>query len=234
MASEPKYQKSILCLANSRRPGGYCLAGKEFTAGKAGAWIRPISNRASHEISALEQRYEDGNSLALLDIALIPMIEPRAVEHQTENHLIATGRFWTKTSRATWPQIIAATDKVSGPLWHDGEHSYHGHNDKVPAEIAKTLKGSLVLVVPAKLNLVVASESKFGGGEERRVRADLHLNGVRYNFVVTDPVVEAKYFAGKDGVYPVKDSRICLSLAEVINGNAIKLVAAVITPDRAS
>ena len=129
--------------------------------------------------------------------------------------------------------IIAAPDKVSGPLWHDGEHSYHGRNDKVPAAIAKKLKTSLLLVAPESLNLVVASESKYGGGEERKVRADFHLNGVHYNFVVTDPVTEAKYLGEKDGVYPIKGARLCVSLAEVINGNAIKLVAAVITPDRA-
>lgn len=223
----------MLCLANSRRPGGYCVAGKEFARGKAGTWIRPISGRPGHEISPLEQRYENGKHLELLDFITIPFLEPRPLEHQTENHLIATGRSWVKTSRATWPQIGAATDNVRGPLWHDGEDSYHGRNDKVPATIAKTLKGSLLLVAPEILNLVVASESKFMGGEERRVRADFHLNGVRYNFVVTDPVIEEKYFAGKDGVYRVKDSRLCVSLAEVINGNAIKLVAAVITPDRA-
>jgi hypothetical protein len=232
VASEPKYQKSILCLANSRRPSGYCVAGKEFTGGKTGVWIRPISGRASHEISALEQRYEDGKSLALLDIVSIPMLEARPVDHQTENHLIATGRSWIKTSRATWPQIVAATDKVGGLLWHDGESSYHGRNDKVPAGIAKTLKGSLFLVTPEKVNLIVASESKFGGGEERRVRGDFHLNGVHYNFVVTDPVILTKYLAGKDGIYQVNNALLCVSLAEVINGNAIKLVAAVITPDR--
>lgn len=222
----------MLCLANSRRPGGYCVAGKEFTGGKAGNWVRPVGDRPSHEVSALEQRYKDGKHLELLDIVSIPLLEPRPAEHQTENHLIATGRSWVKTSRATWPQIVTATDKVPGPLWYDGKKSYHGRNDKVPAAIAKTLKGSLFLVEPEILNLVVAPESTFTGGEDRRVRADFHLNGVRYNFVVTDPVIEAKYFAGKDGVYRVKDSRLCVSLAEVINGNAIKLVAAVITPDR--
>lgn len=232
MPSEPKYEMSILCLANSRRPGGSCVAGKEFVGGKTRAWVRPVSRRNTHEISALEQRYKDEQSLALLDIVSIPMIEPRPMGHQTENHVIAGGHSWTKKAQATWPQITAATDKVSNPLWHDGENSFHGRNDKVPEAVAKTLTGSLLLIAPDKLNLVVASESKYGGGEERKVRADFHLNGVRYNFVVTDPWIEAKYLAGKDGVYPIKDSRLCISLAEVINGIATKLVAAVITPDR--
>jgi hypothetical protein len=54
-----------------------------------------------------------------------------------------------------------------------------------------------------------------------------------YNFVVTDPWIEAKYFAGPDGRFQIAVSRLCISLSEMFNGFAYKLVATVITPDRA-
>jgi hypothetical protein len=66
----------------------------------------------------------------------------------------------------------------------------------------------------------------------RRVRADFDYNGTRYNFVVTDPVIQAEYFAKPDGTYRVNDARLCISLAEILHGSATKLVAAVITSDR--
>jgi hypothetical protein len=152
--------------------------------------------------------------------------------HQTENHRIDTTVRWLRKSLATWAQIVEATDDLKGPLWTNGDYSHHGINDKVSEALAKDLKNSLVLIKPTKLALVVGKESMFGGGEQRRVRADFNFNETRYNFVVTDPWVEEKYFAGKDGRFTIAESRLCVSLAEVIHGSATKLVATVITPDR--
>jgi len=105
-------------------------------------------------------------------------------------------------------------------------------NDKVDEATAKTLDGSLLLIEPSQLELVVANESKYGGGTVRRVRARFKFDGTHYNFVVTDPAIEAEYLGKPDGSYVVDGSRLCVSLAEILNGSATKLVAAVITPDR--
>ena len=168
----------------------------------------------------------------LLDIVTIPMIDPKPNHHHTENHQIDPGFYWAKQGRATWDQVVAATDAVEGELWLNGDSTYHGTNDKVAEASANTLPNSLVLIKPSRFALVVAEESQYGGGSKRKVRADFTFNGVNYNFVVTDPWIEPKYFAKPDGTYPVKDAPLCVSLAEASNGLAIKLVAAVITPDR--
>ncbi|MFC0242784.1 dual OB domain-containing protein [Rhodopseudomonas telluris] len=228
----PNYSKTILCLANSRRPGGACFAGKELEVGKLGHWVRPIDAKRSNAIAERDAKYADGVSADLLDIVRMPMSAAAPSDHQTENHQIDPGFYWTKKGRATWEQIIEATDKVAGPLWSDGDHSFHGLNDKVNEETAKTLDGSLLLIKPSQLELVVGEESKFGGGTARKVRAKFKLNGTDYNFVVTDPWIETKYLAKPDGSYAVDGSRLCVSLAEILNGSATKLVAAVITPDR--
>lgn len=69
--------KRIVCLANSRKLSGRCVAGKEMTAGRAGSWIRPVSDRPAEEVSLEERRYADGSDPALRDIINVPLREPR-------------------------------------------------------------------------------------------------------------------------------------------------------------
>jgi hypothetical protein len=85
---------------------------------------------------------------------------------------------------------------------------------------------------PVSPEILPLEGSAYHGPDVRRVRADFDCNGTQYNFVVTDPFIEQKYFAKPDGTYRVNDARLCASLAEILNGSATKLIAAVITSDR--
>jgi hypothetical protein len=230
MAYLPPYTKSFLCLANSRKPGGHCVAGRTFNQQSYTEWLRPVSTRNTHEISDAELTYADGTRAKLLDVIKVTCSQSQPLFYQTENHVLAPA-CWEKLQSTTWNHVTAATETTNGALWHDGLSSYHGMNDKVPEAIAQILTNSLMLVNPQILTLVVAQESKYMGGYERRVRAEFSYNNTQYNFVVTDPWIETKYFALPDGRYNVPTSRLCLSLPEILNGNATKLVAAVITPE---
>jgi hypothetical protein len=77
MPQEPKYTKTIICLANSRKMSGRCLAGREIDGEKIDAWIRPVSAREHEEISEGDRRYKDGHTTNLLDIVTIPMLKPK-------------------------------------------------------------------------------------------------------------------------------------------------------------
>ncbi|HEX4410318.1 MAG TPA: hypothetical protein VH206_16205 [Xanthobacteraceae bacterium] len=224
------YTKTFLCLANSRKPRGHCVAGRTFNTKNYTDWLRPISTRPSHEISDGEQQYADGTNTKLLDLVTVTLSQHQPLWHQTENHVIAPVR-WQKVGHAGWGNVTAATETVAAPLWHDGDDSFHGKNDKVTEELCKLMNTSLMLIEPERLTIVVAEESRWAGGYDRRVRADFTLNGTPYKFVVTDPWIEKKYFALPDGRYEIPTSRLCLSLPEVHNGIATKLVAAVITPE---
>jgi hypothetical protein len=230
MTANLAYTMLFLCLANSRKPGGHCVAGKTFDSERYTGWLRPVSTRNSHEISDFEQMYADGSGAKLLDVIKVTLTQAQPLAHQIENHVIAAVR-WEKLLEGNWNHVVTATETTNGPLWHDGLSSHHGRNDKVPEAIARTLNGSLMLVEPQKLTLVVAQESKFPSGSERRVRAEFSYNGTSYNCVVTDPWIEQKYYALSDGRYDVPVSRLCLSLPEILNGHATKLVASVITPE---
>ncbi len=226
------YEKVIVCLANSRKPpSGRCVAGKEVVGTGYGAWIRPVSARPSEEISEEERRYEDGKDPKVLDIVQVQMIEPKQSTYQTENHLIDDQYYWEKVGRANWDSVLRALDVIDGPLWVNAGSTWHGTNDRIPEEVANSLNSSLCLVRPKKFEILVAREGGDFGPARRRVRARFDLNGIQYNLVVTDPVVERQYFELKDGRYSIEDAVFCISLSGVFREHAHKLVAAMITPD---
>jgi Dual OB-containing domain len=83
------------------------------------------------------------------------------------------------------------------------------------------------------LFLIVGPEAQYGGGSRRRVRATFTFENAIYNLIVTDPWIERKCLAGADGRLRIEVSRLSISLSEIFDGFAYKLVAAVITPSRA-
>jgi hypothetical protein len=62
MLTNPAIQsmRRIVCLANSRKPDGRCVAGKLYAQGKFGAWLRPISARDGEELSEQERQISKG------------------------------------------------------------------------------------------------------------------------------------------------------------------------------
>lgn len=222
-----KYTKTIICLANSRKITGRCVAGKEIAGGKIGAWIRPVSERPAGELSEEDRRFENGQDPRLLDVISVPMVEPRPHGFQAENHLIDDGYYWTKEREASWDDLNAALDSVAGPLWDNSSSSYNGMNDRVEEVAANNLGSSLRLVEVNDLKIAVAVEGAEFGNAKRKVRGRFTLNGAQYWLSVTDPVVERKYLAGSDGEFKVGHAILCISLGEPYGGYAYKLIAGV-------
>jgi hypothetical protein len=54
MWTKVPYKKTIVCLANSIKDNGRCIAGREVLANRYGGWIRPVSDRATAELSLAE------------------------------------------------------------------------------------------------------------------------------------------------------------------------------------
>ncbi|WP_424946793.1 dual OB domain-containing protein [Candidatus Spongiihabitans sp.] len=233
------YTKTIVCLANSRRTGGYCVAGKEVVSEGCGGWIRPVSERETEEISQQEQTLPDGSLLQLLDVVTIPMQEPKPKHHQQENHLIDGTGSWEKTGTLNQRDLPALLDDVSDTLWINGSSTVAGNNDRVPVADTRNLENSLLLIQPTSLTIIVQYESYKGGGRPD-VRAEFIYQGCDYSIRVTDPDAEKKYQdigytdhkAGKEMPhrYPVAvdDVYLCVSLADEFEGYCYKLVAGII------
>ena len=232
------YRKKIVCLANSKKHRGKCFAGKEVLEEGYGGWIRPVSCRQGEEIPNREQRFADGSYPRLLDVVSIPMLKPKPMHHQQENHLIDEGQRWGIIRRVDHNVLPELCDDIPGDLWINGNPSYTECNDRVLFADAENLENSLLLIAPTSLKFIVRWK------ERRRsicqVRADFHHNENHYNLAVTDLVIEKKYKSmaysdyHKDGQglpreYPatVDGVYLCISLGEKSYGYCYKLVAAV-------
>jgi len=80
--------RRIVCLANSRKPDGRCVAGKLYAQGKFGAWLRPISIRDGEELSQQERQISKGIEPALLDVLEFTISKHKPSAHQPENYTI--------------------------------------------------------------------------------------------------------------------------------------------------
>ncbi len=219
--------KRIVCLADSRKTGGRCFAGRERTGNQAGGWIRPVSNRPHEEVSVEERRYENGAYPQVLDIVDIPLIEPRPRTYQQENWLLDPGYYWEPRGRAGWQDLAALADPPA-MLWHNWSSTYHGTFDRVPLDQATTLTSSLRLLRTDRLTLSVFAPSATFGNPKRRVYGRFHYAETEYRLRVTDPVYEDAYLARQDGEYHLEEIYITVSLGEPWDGFCYKLIAAII------
>lgn len=228
------YVKKIVCLANSRKPpSGRCIAGKVVNEALSGTWLRPVSARPTKEVSEEERRYKTGLKAEMLDIIQVPLLNPAPCGHQSENEVLADKYYWAKEGRADWNTVISLIDPYDPNFWTIAGHTRYGINDKVPEATASTITSSLKLIQPQGLRLHVLEEEGFEGAPNRkRVRANFTYNNVQYEFAVTDPVIEDQYLQRNVGYYPIETAVLCISLAEVWNGYAFRLVASLITPAR--
>ena len=208
--------KKIICLAKSRRPGGFNIAGKELLDdGSVGGWIRPVSSRETQEISSEECRYKDDSRLSLLDIIEIPFIKHQPRHFQGENFLIDDNYRWVKEDTFDFSKLLEICDNPDA-LWTPHDSSSYGMNDRVEERFMDILKGSLYLITPGTLSIDVQSESREFGNPRRKVRVSFEYNGVTYIFPITDPTLEKQNLSKRDGRYPVNNPKnrifMCVSI----------------------
>lgn len=228
-----EYLRTIVCLADSRKMSGRCIAGREYGVGGFGPWIRPVSNRPTEELAEHERRYADGTYPRVFDIIAIPMLMDVPHTYQSENHLIDARHYWERRGRLPFAELVGAVDTAPGPLWVNGYSSTSGLNDRVPLSVAESRKGSLRLLGPLDLEVTVRPEGIAFGDTKRKLRAGFLHNGERYRLRVTDPVIERAFLAKEDGAHRINDAYLCVSLGEPFNDHCYKLVASILTADRA-
>jgi hypothetical protein len=225
--------KQIVCLANSRKPHGRCVAGKEILEGRLGPWLRPVSARTSEEVSEEERQYQDGSDPRVLDIVNVPLLEPRPKAHQKENWLLDPESYWERVGRAPWKGLLGAADSPS-ILWLNTSSTRQGENDRVALADAEKLDCSLYLLRLSDLSVRIFAPGADFGKPKRRVQAIFRFNASGYKIWVTDPIIEKEYLARPDDTYAVGECFMVVSLGEPHeDGFVYKLAATIVTPERA-
>ena len=206
--------KRIVCLANSRKTGGSCVAGRErFARERPGAWVRPVSVRQGQEVSDSERRYEDGGDPQVLDIIDVPVLRAQPTDYQKENWLLDPAYYWTKVGRVTPEELAALTDPV-GQLWTNGYSTYNGLNDRMPPSLARGAGSSLRLIRVGRLGISVLQPGLAFGNEQRRLQGRFRHAGVDYCLRITDPVCESQHLERPIGDYTAAGCYLTISFGE--------------------
>ena len=215
--------RDVVCLANSRKLRGTCVAG---LATDGTGWVRPIGRSATQELAWDERQLDDASEPQPFDVVRMDLDGWEPTEHQRENWRIGRHR-WVLVQRP-------ASQTLSGLIRDAVTQSppFGDARDRVPVD--ERPQGSLQLIRPLGLEWQVRA-TLYG---KKQIRALFAVGGDRCNLVVTDPVVERRMEPYGPGVWPFEfaglNSRhgvlLTVSLGERFEGCYFKLVAAVLCP----
>ena len=222
------HYRELVCLANSYKKPGRCLAGKHIQSSQ---WFRPVS---AHETGALQPDqlcYEDGGRVQLLDILRLPIKCHQPEVGQPENYLIGSAG-WQKVGEYSLVELPRLSDEPVS-LWMDGCNWSRNNilmagskNDRVNYYELLTkdhVKQSLYLIRPSKVSLNVSN--RLG---TLKVRAVFEYNEIDYDLAVTDPEYLSIYKAHDEGSFPLSDNTyLTISLGGNYHGYCYKLVATI-------
>jgi hypothetical protein len=218
----------MVVLANSRKHGGYCLAGKVLNdAGEVGGWLRPVLASAGNGLPHRRTVCSDGKQATILDVVSQSWGVPRPALHQRENRLMGPEPL-RRCGRVAWDDLPALADDAHTGLWIDGYSSGCGFNDRVSVDRLVQLPGSLMLISVRDLVL----SQVFGYENHPKYRASFCIGKRHYNLALTDTV--ATLWLTNTPRLELADAYVCVSLAVPFqDGFAYKLATAVITRARA-
>ena len=220
--------KRIVCLANSRKPGGRCIAGKEILEdGQIGRWVRPVSARPTEEVSQLERqygKYGNGGEPQILNVIDIPVISHRPKDHQRENWLLNPRIRWSQIGQFDSNDLSGLVD-ADLPLWPD---SLSGLSDRVPQYVTPYLRDSLRFIKVDSLRITVSPPFGSSADAAPNLRGRFQYSGQDYSLRITDPDVEARAMGLAYQDYEVGERYLTISLGEPFQGYAFKLIAGLI------
>jgi hypothetical protein len=184
----------IVCLANSYKTGGRCIAGIDI---KTGEWVRPIPNNINKAITT--QRFINCAEPKILDILEIPLENDGPDEGcQPENRLLKRGR-WTKIGELKPRDLLRYCTNESVVL--------HNDEDRVPPD--------LFLRLPKEkwrsLQLVHDTNVCFYCDPWRKWHVSFRYgHGKTMDLKLTDPVILQKLESGQK---VIKECILTVSLA---------------------
>ncbi len=216
----------FICLANSRRESGRCIAGIRKDEG---GWFRPISKSTGGPLMHKDYLLEDGNIPELLDTIEVEVAESKPEVYQPEN--------WTLES-TTWKLINKVNPTKAFQLLESfilSESDLFGtKNDRVALSFLKAnpIPASLALIEPDDVSWFITTSIR----GKRQTRAIFKFYDTNYTLGITDVEWERRLSDLSLGIHPKEASGFgesdtllfTLSLGGPLNGECFKLVAGVV------
>ena len=206
----------FVCLANSYKEGGRCIAGKIIGAKN---WIRPVSNNIHGQIDA-----QICCNIKLLDIIEMEFSKHMPIDGQPENVLFvqSLGGIGEINGKMNYQELLSYADEPTG-LWDMCDR-----NARISATSLELTKSSLYLIRVRNLEIHVSNE--FG---KMTVRANFRFINKNYRLKVTDPIAKQHFIniarSNYFGCIFTEEAMLCISLGVEFHGYCYKLVAGIIT-----
>jgi hypothetical protein len=214
----------FICLANSRKNNGRCVAG---ICTDNQCWIRPISALDDGKLMH-EYIMTNNKEACLLDEIEVDVVEPKPAPHQPENWLLGSPN--TASAIRHLDPLL-----VSDPLLFGDQYTC------IPYEnfLRQAAQTSLALIEPSTIQWSIITNPP---NDRRQARCKFELGGICYDLPITDPVFEDRASKLDFGNHTCNDVGITstdrvfltISLAEPFRDQAggcemcYKLVAAVL------
>jgi hypothetical protein len=216
----------VLCLANSVKLLGRCIAGIDLATGQ---WVRPVPHEGG-AYDLRDVRYQDGLEMQVLDVFDMEPVHGAATLYHPEDLVVTNGWRFVRTANdadlamlgvryAGGPELLRGCDSyIACPITHD-----------------QALHASLTLVSVWPSSLWLRKERK----EQRtRYRAAFYVGRerMRYDLPLTDPIMRERLdgldfaeYRPSDLDLPDERLTLTISLSEpfVETGRCYKLVAAI-------
>lgn len=214
--------KRFVCLANSFKEGGRCLAGIELDNENKPVfernrpkWLRPVSN---NEHGAVETAL--AAHLNILDIVEFDMLDFTSLNtYQNENVTFVPGSL----------RVIGQFQKSDLEQICDDRFLLFGNRGKaIHKDKINSLDHSLLLIKPKEFEVV---ERRYDDNEYPQQRLLFKFNEINYDLPITDPVFLRKFQADPSFVQDIEQIYVSMSVGVIHNDWYNKLVAGIISAD---
>jgi len=211
----------FVCLGNSFKEGGRCLAGVELdnnnhpiiTNGRP-KWVRPICDTPHGEIPT-----HFVSHIHLLDIIEIDGTHrPQDIGYQSENIFFDTNSI----------NVRGHYNNDLHPLCDNRNRIFGNRGKAVSQDDINGLTYSLMLINTNEFEVI---EKTYTDKPDRpQVRLLFHFNGNQYDLPITDPIFLHKYQQNPDFMNGINKVFLSLSLGVCWQDWCYKLVAGIINP----
>jgi len=210
----------FVCLANSYKEGGRCVAGIELdnnnnpkTKNGSPKWIRPICDTLYKEIPT-----DLVAQLNLLDIIEIETTDsPDEKNYQSENI------YFSENS-------IKVVDRFNSEnlnsLLDNRKLIFNSRGKAMSEEFVESLSYSLMFIKTNEFQIVSKTFDDRSKKPQLRMLFCYHQN--EYDFSITDPVFLHKYKVNRNFINAYKEALLCVSVSIPWNNWHYKLIAGII------